>query len=162
MSLTVNYASTRSEVWRHYRRLWAERLWKLHALIFVATATTASFILYGRTPDNAFELLAVMAISAAPLGLFALYPMLMFKPQKRTLTVDSTGISTVIGQRGQTLAWNEIASVRNDETALIIQRHNLNAFIIPARAFETPAAMEAFEVFVRSQLTKASTADSRR
>ena len=162
MSFTVSYASKRGEVWRHYRRLWAQRLWKLHVLIFIATAIAASVILYGRMPDSAARILTVIAISVAPLLIFALYPMLLFKPQRRTLTVDGRGISTMIGKHNQALGWNEIASVRKEEDAVFIQRRNLNAFIIPARAFETPEAMAAFDAFVRAQLPVADAADSQR
>jgi hypothetical protein len=150
MSISVEYSSTRREVWGLYWRMWQQRLWKMHLLIFVAAAVAASFAAFGRLPRDVPELLAIVLTGLIPTALFALYPMLMFKPQMRVLTVDDDGIDTTIGKRKQSLGWVEIADVRSSGEALVIQRHNLNAFIVPARAFDTPEARSSFEAFVRT------------
>lgn len=153
MSISVQYASTRREVWGFYRRLWKQRLWKIHSVIFVGAAISASFAIFGGWPRNAREYLVVGLIGVASPTLFALYPMFMFKPQTRVLTVDEDGIVTTIGKLNGSIAWSEIASVRNnDDGALVIQRRNLNAFIVPRRAFNSPEARSSFEDFVRTHV----------
>jgi len=77
-----------------------------------------------------------------------LFPMVAFKPATRSLTVDDVGIETMIGQRHSTIAWEEFANIQENGDVLIIQRRNLNAFIIPARAFASAKARQQFRDFV--------------
>lgn len=152
MSISVTYASMRREVMAHYWNLWRQRLWKVHAAVFVATATLGSLAMFGGWPANVAQLAITFLLGILPLLLLALYPMLLFKPQTRVMTVDDEGIATTIGNRSQVLAWDEIANVKSRSDSLIIQRHNLNAFIVPARAFETSADRASFEDFVRNRV----------
>jgi hypothetical protein len=152
MSLTVSYSSTRREVMGFYWLIWRQRLWKMHAAIFIAAIALVSFAMFGGWPANVAQLTTVFLLGLVPLLLLALYPMLMFKPQVRILTANSEGIATTIGKRSQVLAWEEIASVKSSSHSLIIQRRNLNAFLVPARAFQTTEARSSFENFVRSRI----------
>jgi hypothetical protein len=153
MSISVQYSSTRREVWGFYRRLWQQRLWKMHLVIFLAAAISASFAIFDDWPRNALQYLTVGLLGLIPLVLLAFYPMVMFKPQMRVLTVDDEGIATTIGKRNGSVPWGEIASVgNNDDGALVIQGRNLNAFIIPTRAFDTPESRSSFEDFVRAHV----------
>jgi YcxB-like protein len=65
----------------------------------------------------------------------AIYPLLMFKSQARTLEMDQDGISTVIGKLSVRRSWNDIQSVSEQDTGIIIAGRNGNAFIVPRRAF---------------------------
>ena len=133
MSISVQYSSTRREVWSDYSRMWRERLWKLHFFVFGATSIFASFWIFGGWPNDIPQVGSALLMGLVPLLLLAIYPMMMFKPQRRLLTVTSDGISTTIGKHNKKLDWAEIADVRNSDDALIIQNRNLNAFIVPAR-----------------------------
>jgi hypothetical protein len=150
MSITVRYSSTRREVWGVYRQLWKRRLWKIHVFIFVAVIVFGSFGTFGRLPRDAAEFVAVAVTALIPIALLALYPMLMFKPQQRVLTVGEEGIATKIGRHNKLVAWAEIANVRDEGKALVIQGRNLNAFIVPARAFDSPDERLSFEEFVKA------------
>jgi hypothetical protein len=150
MSISVQYYSTRREVWGFYWRLWKQRLWKMHLVIFVAVAVSGSFATFGRWPRSVPEFIAIVLTALVPIVLLTLYPMLMFKPQMRVLTVDDDGIATTIGRHNKSLAWAEIADVQDNGGALVIQGRNLNAFIVPARAFDTPGERLSFEEFVRA------------
>jgi hypothetical protein len=151
MSITVHYSSTRREVWGFYWQLWKKRLWKMHFVIFVAVLVFGSFATFGRLPRDAAEFVAISVIALIPIVLFALYPMLMFKPQMRVLTVDEDGIATTIGRhKNKSVAWAEIAEVQDNGEAVVIQRRNLNAFIVPTRAFGSPDEKLSFEEFVRA------------
>jgi hypothetical protein len=150
MSISVHYSSTRREVWGFYWRLWKQRLWKMHLVIFVAVAVSGSFATFGRLPRDFPEIIAIVLTALIPIILLALYPMLMFKPQVRVLTVDDDGITTTIGRHNKSLAWAEIADMQNNAGALVIQGHNMNAFIVPERAFDTPEERLSFEAFVRA------------
>ena len=150
MSITVHYASTRREVWGFYWRLWKRRLWKMHLAIFIAVVAFGSFATFGRLPSDASEFVALTAIAFIPIALFALYPMLMFKPQMRVLTVDDDGITTTIGRHDKSVTWAEIAEVQDSGEAIVIQGRNLNAFIVPTRAFDSRDQRLSFEEFVKA------------
>jgi hypothetical protein len=123
----------------------------MHLVIFVTIGVFASFATFGHWPHDAAELFAVIGMALIPIALLASYPMLMFKPQTRVLTVDDDGIVTTIGRhKNKSVAWAEIAEVRDNGEALVIQRRNLNAFIVPARAFGSPDEKRSFEEFVRA------------
>ena len=151
MGITIQYSSTRREVWGFYWQLWKRGLWKIHLAIFIAILVFGSFATFGRLPKDAAELATIMVAALIPISLLAAYPMLMFKPQTRVLTVDETGIITTIGRhRNKSVPWAEIAEVQDNGEAVVIQRRNLNAFIVPARAFGSPDEKLSFEEFVKS------------
>jgi hypothetical protein len=61
----------------------------------------------------------------------------MFKPQVRTLVFDRNGIRTEIGKKTGTVAWQEIDSINDSEGTIVVSRKNLNAFLVPRRAFQS-------------------------
>lgn len=150
MSITVQYSSTRREISGFYWRLWRKRLWKMHLAIFACVVIFGSFATFGRLPSNAFEAVAITVTALITVALLALFPMLMFKRQTRILRVDHDGIVTSIGRHNKSIVWADIANVEDNGEALVIQRRNLNAFIVPARAFSTPDERLSFAEFVRS------------
>ena len=105
-------------------------------------------LIYGALPHNILALGIIAAIGVLPLIGLVLFPMWKFKPQVRTLRVDEYGIETEIGQLSGSVPWNDVADVREEGDNLVIQRRNLNAFIVPARAFPTDKAQSEFRDFV--------------
>lgn len=92
----------------------------------------------------------------ASIAWMPLFPMIQFKPQMRTLTVDEHGISTSIGKKSGVRSWNQIRSVENEEGAIVIVGKNKNAFIVPARAFDNDAARADFLEYATATFQAAS------
>ena len=90
----------------------------------------------------------VVVTGLIPILGFVLFPLVKFKPQERTLSVDEEGLTTSIGQLSKSIPWAEIAEAKIAGDELIIQSRNLNAFIIPKRAFVTIEAQQNFANFV--------------
>lgn len=152
MSFTIRYASRRKDVWRFYWRTWRRRLWPLHLTIYLATCVFASLRVEGGWPRSLAAFTFVALTGLIPILVLVAYPMVRFKPQTRVLTVDELGIVTFIGKKKGFVPWAQIARVREEEDALVVQRTNMNAFIIPARAFEDEAAKDRFRAFVLAQV----------
>jgi len=152
MGVSITYTSKRSEVMAYYWLTWRKRLWKTHVAIFAATVAITSFVIFGGWPSSVPQVATAFSVGLVPLLLLAFYPMLMFKPHARVLTVTDEGITTIIGKRTQVLAWGDIGDVESSSDAIIVQRPNLNAFIVPARAFATSEARHSFENFIRERV----------
>jgi hypothetical protein len=82
--------------------------------------------------------------------LFAFYPLAMFKPQERQLTIDGAGIETSIGTRHGRVEWDDVSEIADQDGVIVVQRTNGNAFLIPARAFATPAERRNFLAAARA------------
>ena len=139
--MTIEYASRRGEIWTWYWRAWRQRLWKSHLRIFLIVVVLADLILYGTASPH---LAVPIAIGAIPVALLTLYPQFRFKPQSRTITVGTSGVTTVVGRKSGKISWKNIRSVTEERGYVVIQGSSGNAFIIPPRAFETPAAQATF------------------
>lgn len=144
MPITVEYQVRRSEVWSLYWWLWRRGLWRSHLLIVAMLGPFASLMMFGGFPPDLRGWIDVTGAALAVPALLILYPQLRFKSSIRTLTIGASGIRTRIGSRGGTIAWRKIGIVARENGAVIIQRTRGNAFIVPARAFASPEAAEAF------------------
>jgi YcxB-like protein len=150
MEFKLNYASRRGEVWRWYWRMWRQRLWKLHAAIIASVGVLVAALARTRglsLPSSVLEGLVFGLVAAAWLPL---YPMVMFKPQGRSLIIDPKGITTTIRAQNRSYVWSDFRSVSLDRDCIAIERHNGNAFVIPARAFESPDHQEKLLSFLRT------------
>ena len=114
----------------------------------VAPCSTATRL--GGMPSHVSSFVVVGVIGLIPLIGFVIFPMLKFKPQTRTLTVDDRGIETTIGIINASVPWKDISEVRDDGEYLIIRRTNQNAFIVPPRAFGGVEDRLEFREFVSS------------
>ena len=156
MARTVQYASSRREIWSWYWRAWRSNLWKFHVTLFVGVSAATLFVLSSgislRTRDIAFAFVAGLA----SIAWLPIYPLLQFKPETRTLTIDERGISTVIGKNSAFRAWGQIKSVLEKQGAVVITGQNKNAFIIPRRAFDTEEAQKDFLKYARSAFRDAN------
>ena len=142
---TIEYASSRSEVWRWYWRAWAKPngFWLLHLCFGVIFA--AAFALTEREPfslaRSAVVALAAMAVCVA---LLPLWPQIRFKSSPRSLTIDPAGLRTTIGKLSASRPWREIGAIADTGEEIVISGRNRNAFIIPKRAFKDGASRQEF------------------
>jgi hypothetical protein len=144
MPILVEYQVRRSEVWALYWWMWRRSLWRSHLAAFVSLGLATSLLLYRGNPTGVSGWVVVAAAALFLPVLWIIYPQLRFKPQRRTLVIDTSGIKTKIGSRRGTIAWSKIGVVHQMRGAVVIQRKRGNAFIVPARAFASPAEAEAF------------------
>ncbi len=149
MGVTVTYVSRRNEVLKWYWRAWRRRLWKLHVIIFLSVAIVFAINFYGKVPGSIQEWGTVALVGFAPLLLLFTYPMLAFKSKSRVLTADENGIDTTIGITRRIVPWSDVVDVREDGEAVVIERRNGNAFIVPVRAFKSGETRRQFLAFVR-------------
>jgi hypothetical protein len=150
--VTIDYASRRGEIWTWYWRAWRQRLWKSHLRIFLIVAVLADLILFGTASPH---LAVPVAIGAIPIILLILYSQLRFKPQRRTVTIGTSGITTVVGRKSGKISWKNIRSVTEERGYVVVQGSSGNAFIIPPRAFETPEGRARFVEAIRERMTTA-------
>lgn len=142
MPLTLKYRSTRAEVWRWYWREWRRPhgLWRYHLLLLVGLPSLALLapvllgVHAGVWPALTFAITACIFL--------ALYPMIRFKPQERTLVIGPDGLSTTIGRKRGQRAWSVICEVTPADGGVVMKTSKSNAFIIPARAFAEPREVE--------------------
>jgi YcxB-like protein len=139
---TVEYASSRREVWRWYWRAWAkpDGLWLFHVGIAIVIAASLS---RGIFEARRFAVAAIFAFILCA-ALLPLWPQIRFKSARRSLTIDPSGIRTTIGKVSGSRAWAQISSVEDRGEEIIIAGRNRNAFIIPMRAFTTETNRQDF------------------
>jgi len=154
-TVTIEYAPRRGEIWTWYWKVWIKRLWKSHLRIFTIVAGLAYLFLSYPAPPSLTTLAVPLAIGAIPVLLLILYPQLRFKPQTRTVTIGTSGITTVVGRKSGRISWKNIRSVTEDRGYVIVQGSSGNAFIIPPRAFETPEEQVRFVATMKERLAAA-------
>ena len=145
--MTVQYSSSRRDVaswyWYSLRHnpkhfaAWLVSLLAIGVFVFLSerqSGSTSSLRAIG------ISLIWVLVCAA----LFALYPQLRFKPQVRTLTITPDAISTTINARSKTYPWSDVASVLERGDHVYIGFRNVNAFVVPARAFASPESQKEF------------------
>ena|SRR5438552_15021511 len=142
----VSYTSTRGEVWRWYWRAWARPLglWRFHALIALAIAAAWATRRTDEPFDFAHFVGAFGLTFAGCLLLLPLWPQLRFKPQRRVLTIDSTGWTSQVGNLHGSRPWGAVRAVEDRPDAITIVSSNGNALIVPNRAFSDDSAREVF------------------
>jgi hypothetical protein len=137
MALTIEYKTERSEIVRCYWIRWRKQLWKYHIVIFtVMTVVVAHQMI--KQSELGLSASAVMKASGVGLACIIwmiLYPILNHKTDLRTLSIDESGIKTSIGKLSAQIHWPQIASVDVLQDEIVITGKNMNAFIIPKRAF---------------------------
>ena len=116
--------------------------------MFATVAILASRLIFDGAPTSLLGALLIASIGLVPIVGLVLFPLVKFKSQERTLSIDEQGITTTIGHIAKSVPWKDIANVSVNQDNLIIQNRNLNAFIIPQRAFETDEARQGFANFV--------------
>lgn len=146
MRHTIEYASSRDEMWRAYWRSWARPagLWRVHLAIALGVAVASELLLHG-SEWHVSSLAATAALAgAACVVLFPLWPQLRFKSARRVLTIDKDGFRTTIGARSGERSWWEVAAVEDTGEEILIIVKTGNAMVVPRRAFSDPAARSRF------------------
>jgi len=142
---TVQYKSSRIEIWKWYWRSWARAngLWIYHALFSIIFAPM--YVVLFQKPLTVSWLLAGGLVGfLVCMVAFPIFPQIKFKPAIRTLTIDKQGISTTIGTKSGNKSWKDVELIENRNGSVIITGINKNAFIIPPSAFEDNEARELF------------------
>lgn len=134
--VTLMYATTRRELATWYWRAWKERLWKVH-VAFLVTLLAVAGPIAGHWPPLMADLTRAAVIGAAAMLFLFLFPQIKFKSEVRTLICDKTGIRTTIGKRSGSVSWQEIESIKGFDGTIVISRKNINAFLVPRRAFKS-------------------------
>lgn len=142
----VRYSLRRSELWLWYRRAWRTRLWKRHVVIVSAIFVGALAVPAALDA----RLLVATVLSVALLAVMVAYPQLRFKPQERSLEIDPMGLRTSIKSSSKAYSWSDVASIDEGIGHIIITLKNLNAFIIPSRAFADEEARNEFLTSART------------
>jgi hypothetical protein len=145
--VTITYYSSRREVWDWYWFMWRRsvRLKVKQLAIAVGVFLAAWTVQSQATSSPSARVLVAVAVTCLVLAMLPIYPLLMFKPQRRQLTIGEPGISTTVGAVKAEVPWREVAEILSWDDSLLIIGRNLNAFIIPSRAFETQERREVFE-----------------
>lgn len=69
--------------------------------------------------------------------LFPLWPQIKYKRSIRTLTIGPEGIDTTIGSKSGKRVWSEVARIEDNGQEIVVTMLNMNAFVIPMRAFSS-------------------------
>lgn len=133
MTVTVQYAIRRDELWSWYWTAWKRRLWIYHVAIVAMTILT--FVQLGVGGSLAPAIVAGSAVGLMLVGVMILYPQIRYRPEERTLTFDETGLSYQRGEKAGRMQWSRIRSVTGNGDAIVVMDRGQNAFIIPGRAF---------------------------
>jgi hypothetical protein len=158
-SLTIEYALTRSEIFRSYLRSLAESPKFRRTIILYSVAFGFFTLLLRVIPPRSFTLRDVISATAWAAGLFVFLPLWVFiraKTTKRTLTISREGISTEIGRYKGQIPWNKISIVTEAPRFVLIARTNGNAFFIPGRAFSGVEHRQHFVAEMRGWMSAAS------
>jgi hypothetical protein len=145
-AITVEYQSKRSEVWRWYWRSWArlDGLWRFHALWGLMAAGMFAFFEAPRHVSIETFLAVAIAAFAVAVALFPLWPLVRFKSETRSLTIDPRGFKTKIGKLAGERSWCDVRSVEDSGDAIVINGTNRNALLVPRRAFANECARRDF------------------
>ena len=134
--LELSYSSNRREVTDWYWQTWRTKLWKFHLVCFIAVLA-AVLIAGGDWPPSIARLLVGVVVGVTLIAFMFLFPQLMFKPQTRVIVFDPDGIQTRIGKKTGNIGWREIVDISDDSETIAIRGKNLNAFLVPRRAFDS-------------------------
>jgi hypothetical protein len=109
-------------------------------IALVVSAAPFSFRQFGTSYALALPLVVV--------GL-ALRTQVLFKNEERVLSVGPSGWSARIGRKSGTRSWAEVATVQEEQDAVVIVGTNGNGLIIPSRAFPDAASKQQFFIDAR-------------
>jgi hypothetical protein len=144
---TIEYTSTRKDLGVLYSYL-LKHSFKMRCLIL------ALVILPGGVP----VLLELLSGQRVPLqnwiiglivgvAIYFAYPWYFrrtAKKDKRTLSISPVGITTQVGSKHGEIAWSQVENLWVTQEYVFIVRGNLNAFVIPKRAFRDDEERIAF------------------
>ena len=152
MSFKVEYASQRREVWSWYCRAWRRDLWKFHGMVVAVVTGLVGFALMGNEGPTLPVVLVALACGLLSVAWMPAIPLLMFRPQMRSVEIDQDSISTTIDGESARRSWNDIESISQEDGYIVLLGKKGSAFLIPPRAFETADEQQRFLSFALDAL----------
>ena len=149
--MTIRYALRRADIWNVYWFIWRTG-WRLKlSQVFIAGCTifVALSVLARNRPISGHDVVIALLWAGVVLLFLPVYPLLMFKPQTRTLTITPQGIDTQIANMSRELPWRKISRIQRDGDRLYIIGRTGNSFVVPDHAFSSPEDRETFEMRIR-------------
>jgi hypothetical protein len=145
-SMVIRYKARRSDIWHAYWYTWRHgvRANVLRLFIFGCVFFVAEAWLHGVLATPASRLAGALAVASSAMLLLAVYPLLRFKRDERTLTISPTGLATVIGKQSGDIPWRKIARVALVGERIFVIGKSGNAFAVPREAFENDAQRNVF------------------
>jgi hypothetical protein len=144
--MIIRYKANRSDVWRAYWYTWrhSTRLNVLRLVVFAWMFFVAHAWLRGAVTAPGWRVAGAGGVASVVMLLLAVYPLLRFKPNERTLSISPTGIVTAIGKQRGEIPWGRIARVALVEERLYILGKSGNAFVFPRDAFASDTERTEF------------------
>ena len=143
---TIEYKSTREEIWQLYWRAWARPagLWRYHILLGIIFAA-ASTMFTGSGNFDIERFLATLPIAIVlSVALLTLWPQLTFKAARRSLTFDADSWTFRIGKLSGSRTWAQTAAIEDDGDTITIIGTDRKALVVPRRAFSEEAVRRQF------------------
>ncbi len=163
--MTIEYAANPAAVsalfshyWIYSRRLRVRMV--LNAPLLILFPVIISISLAGSVDAQSIALALVTAFSV--LFLIAFVARVRTKEDKRTLSIDPSGIHTRIGAKNGDVPWSMILDVFAREENLLIVGRNLDCFCIPRNAFGSASEAEEFTRSCQAYLSMARVPLSRK
>lgn len=153
MSLKVEYASRRDEVWSWYCRAWRRDLWKFHATLGGVVCAIVTFLVTDGASPTSADFLTGAACGLLSVAWMPAMPMLLFAPEARSVELDRDGIATTIDGQSSRRSWKDIESVTQENGYVVMQSRKGSAFLIPPRAFASTDEQQHFLSFALDALT---------
>lgn len=144
--MVIRYKVSRSDIWHAYWNTWRHgvRLNILRLFIFGCAFLVAEAWLRGPLAAPAWRFAGAGVIAFLAILFLAVYPLLRFKPDERTLTISPTGIATTIGKRSGDVPWSKIARIAPAGGRIYIIGRSGNSFAVPRDAFGSDAQRTEF------------------
>lgn len=140
--ITLKYSISRRELAIWYWGMWKRRLWRFHTLC-LAISVSVVVLADGYWPPSAWDITRGLVAGAAVVLFLIFLPQIMFKAQTRTLIFHRNGIRTNIAKKSGRISWKDIDSISDSEGTIVVSRKNLNALLIPRRAFQSEQERES-------------------
>jgi len=153
MSLKVEYASRRDEVWSWYCRAWRRDLWKFHATMCGVVCAIVTFLVTDGASPTFADLLTGAVWGFLSVAWMPAIPMLLFAPEARSVELDQDGIATTIDGQSSRRSWKDIESITQENGYVVMQSRKGSAFLIPPRAFASTDEQQRFLSFALDALT---------
>jgi hypothetical protein len=145
-AMTIHYALKRKDIWDAYWFTWRNG-WKLKVAQLFITGC-AFFVtkqwLSGGGPATTSQLAISFGVALLSILWLPLYPLVLYKPHQRMLTIGPEGVVTSIGDRSGEVPWIAIDRVQLDGDRLYVVGKSGNSFAIPGAAFPSHEERKRF------------------
>lgn len=144
MSITIEYALTRTEIVRGYfKGLRTSPKFLSIILVYAAVLSILVLATFGAlsrplTIHNVVvDAIAFVAIATCFIVFLSIWLFIGAKTSKRSFTISPEGISTRTGKLQAQTPWRQIKIVTVTDQSILLARANGNAYFVPNRAFSS-------------------------